>query len=120
MPHDPKQYPQPGDMLRRDGYTRKVTQVNGSNVYYVRSLAEGGWGCTRGCWISTWHAWAVRAEVVSADKKLPSLTPKEARLLCDTHEVDQLFLDEEEHDCLAANNPELLAAYTKLREIAQS
>lgn len=57
-----------------------------------------------------------------AKKKLPLipvLTPDEAQLLCDAHDVDQLFMDEEEHDLLAANNPDLLAAYTKLREIAQ-
>lgn len=51
-------------------------------------------------------------------KSVPALTPEEAQQICDAHEIDNLFTDEEERDLLEANNPELYAAYAKLREIA--
>jgi hypothetical protein len=46
------------------------------------------------------------------------LTPEEARMLIEIHEIDSFMADEEEVDCLEANNPQLLLAYRKLMQIA--
>lgn len=51
-------------------------------------------------------------------KPMPFLTPLDAQMLCDTHDIDQLFTDREERELLAQHNPELLELYEKLRSIA--
>lgn len=42
------------------------------------------------------------------------ITAKQAALLCQAHEVNELLENEEELELLEANNPELLAAYKAL------
>lgn len=69
------------------------------------------------------QAFLPQGEMNVAKKKavpIPALTPHEAQILCDAHDIDSLFLDEEECDLLQANNPELFAIYQKVREIAEA
>ena len=46
------------------------------------------------------------------------LTKPQAQLLCETHEVYQLFDDSKEVQLLEDNNPELLDAYYALMQMA--
>lgn len=50
--------------------------------------------------------------------ELQQLTQEEAQMLCDAHEVHSMLNNEEEVDLMEDNNPALLAAYEKLRAIA--
>ena len=47
-----------------------------------------------------------------------NLTPEQARLIMDAHEIEALLDNEEETDLLEQNNPELLHAYLDLQGIA--
>lgn len=47
-----------------------------------------------------------------------TLTPEQARLIMDAHEIEAMLDNEEEADLLEANNPELLHAYLNLQGIA--
>lgn len=47
-----------------------------------------------------------------------ALTKDEAAALCEAHEVDVLFNDEEESGLLREHNPALWHAYRKLQKIA--
>ena len=46
------------------------------------------------------------------------MTPKQAQLIIDAHEIDALLSNEEECDLLEENNPELLEAYQALLAFA--
>ena len=48
------------------------------------------------------------------------LTPEQAMLICDAHELFQLMDNEEEVELLEDNNPELLEAYTELLNMAMT
>jgi len=48
------------------------------------------------------------------------MTKEQARLIMEAHEIESTLNDEEEVDLLEENNPELLAAYEALRELAES
>lgn len=47
-----------------------------------------------------------------------TLTPEQARLIMDAHEIGAMLDNEEEADLLEANNPDLLHAYLNLQGIA--
>jgi hypothetical protein len=49
-----------------------------------------------------------------------ALTPAEANLLCEAHEVHALLANSEELEILEDNNPDLLRAYEKLVAISKS
>lgn len=46
------------------------------------------------------------------------LTAKQARLICDAHDIDALLDNDEEVFLLEENNPELLEAYVELQRSA--
>ena len=48
------------------------------------------------------------------------LTPEQAMLICDAHELFQLMDNEEEVELMEDNNPELLEAYTELLNMAMT
>ena len=48
------------------------------------------------------------------------MTKKQAAILIEAHEIDQLLENEEEVEMLEANNPELLAAYRALVRYAKA
>lgn len=47
-----------------------------------------------------------------------ALTPEQARMILEAHELDALLMNKEEMDLLEQNNPELLTAYQALEQIA--
>lgn len=49
---------------------------------------------------------------------MTALTPEQARLILDAHEIEALLDNEEEADLLEQHNPELLHAYLDLQRIA--
>ena len=46
------------------------------------------------------------------------LTQEQAQLICESHEIPQIFENEEEYELLEENNPELLKAYRALVNFA--
>lgn len=46
------------------------------------------------------------------------LTPKQAALICEAHEIERLFEEQEEIEMLEAQNPELLEAYKALQKLS--
>ena len=45
-------------------------------------------------------------------------TQEQAQLICESHEIPQIFENEEEYELLEENNPELLNAYRALVNFA--
>lgn len=60
---DPRKAPKAGDIIRKGTatrvITRKVTRVEGGNIYY--RVVDGG--SERCAWIATWQTWARDASV---------------------------------------------------------
>jgi hypothetical protein len=52
-------------------------------------------------------------------RKLPTLSPQEARALVEAYEIDMLIENEEEAYLLLQNNPDLYRVYLKIVDIAQ-
>ena len=48
------------------------------------------------------------------------MTKKQAKLLYENFDIDDVLENEEEYECLKENNPELLNAYVALKEYAFS
>ncbi len=61
MSRDPKANPRPGDVLCKEGRTRRVVNVVGLNIYWSRGKPGSKVQCA---WISTWREWARTADVV--------------------------------------------------------
>lgn len=53
-------------------------------------------------------------------KSKPTLTPDQAQILVDAHDIMEMIDNDEEVYLLHAQNPELLEAYKALVEIANS
>ena len=47
------------------------------------------------------------------------LTPEQAQMICDAHDIQSTLSNEEEVELLSENNPELLEAYRALVSIAE-
>lgn len=64
-----------------------------------------------------WHKAGCSMPDISP-RELQQMTQEQAQLLCDAHDVHALLNNEEEVGLMEDNNPALLAAYEKLRAIA--
>ena len=61
MWRDPRSNPKEGDLLTRNGMSRRVVKVSGLYVYWNRERSKRG---SQRVWILTWREWARTAEVV--------------------------------------------------------
>lgn len=58
---DPRVDPKAGDRIAKGKLTRRVTEVQRSEIWYL-NRNDG----LNKCWISTWREWARKAEVLHA------------------------------------------------------
>lgn len=66
MKRDPRMDPQPGDIVRKEGKTRRVAERKGGDIKYFAGDADGrrAEGFPKFCWITTWRSWCKDAEVL--------------------------------------------------------
>jgi hypothetical protein len=61
MERDPRVNPKAGDLLTKNGLSRRVVEVASLDVYWRR---EGSDRRVQPAWISTWREWAKNSDVV--------------------------------------------------------